>query len=108
MPKSLWEAGLAGDLEASKYAGGAIRFRNPSNGYIEIVDKPGLWCLLFGCIYLAYKGAWMAAVLAFALVFVTGGLSWLVFPFFARRLVAKSYLQRGWQFIGVSTVEITT
>lgn len=82
---------------------GQLRMRNPANGYVETIDRAWLWCLLFGCIYLAYKGAWMAAVLALLLAFLTGGLSWFVYPFFARRLVAKSYMQRGWQLVGGAT-----
>lgn len=68
------------------------RFRNPSNGYVETVDNPGLWCFLFGGFYFAYKGAAAAAFL----VGFTPFLSWL-WPLFARRVITKSYLQRGWQ-----------
>lgn len=78
---------------------GLVRLRNPANSYEETVDKAGLWCLLFGCFYLAYKGAWMAAAVALGLALATGFISWLVFPFFARRLVVKSYLQRGWHLV---------
>lgn len=78
---------------------GPIQLRNLANGYVETITHPGLWCLIFGCFYLAYKGAWMAAILAFFLAIVTGGVSWLIFPFFARRLIVRSYLQRGWQLV---------
>jgi hypothetical protein len=76
--------------------GGTGIFRNPSNAYVEKVSHAGIWCLLFGCFYLAYKGAWMPAVLAFFLALVTAGISWIIFPFFARTLIRKAYLQRGW------------
>jgi|SRR6185369_8730749 len=85
----------------------AFRFRNPSNGYVESISRPFLWCLLFGCCYLAYKGAWMAAVLAFILAVMTAGISWLLFPFFAHQLIIKSYLQRGWQPVGDNSVQAT-
>jgi hypothetical protein len=72
------------------------RFQNPNNGYEEPVSKAGLLCLLFGPLYFAHKGAWShVAISAVAAVF-TGGLSWFVYPFFARRAVMTAYLRRGW------------
>ncbi len=76
-----------------------LRFRNPANGYIEEVRHPGLWCLLFGFFYLAYKVAWMAAAIAVAAAFFTFGLAWFIFPFLAPRMIAKGYLHRGWQLV---------
>ena len=73
-----------------------LRFKNPSNGYVEEVPHPGLWCLIFGCFYLGYKGAWGPAVIAFLLACVTFGLSWLIFPFFAKGLIRTVYLRKGW------------
>jgi asparagine N-glycosylation enzyme membrane subunit Stt3 len=73
-----------------------LTFRNPANNYVEAVRNPGIWCLLFGCFYLAYKGAWGPAFIAFGLAFLTVGFSWLIFPFFAAGLIRKAYLQRGW------------
>ncbi len=72
-----------------------MKFMNPSNNYIEEVKNAGLWTLVFGFFYLAYKGAWLAAIIAFGLAIFTGGISWFVFPFFASRSVEKSYLQKG-------------
>ncbi|WP_051202942.1 hypothetical protein [Desulfovibrio aminophilus] len=72
------------------------RFVNPANGYTEAVDKPFLWCLLFGSFYLAFKGAWSHALISFALAIPTCGASWLVYPFFAGSVVRTSYLRRGW------------
>lgn len=82
---------------------GPMRFRHPTNNYVEEVRHPGLWCLLFGCFYLVYKGAWIAGIMAALLAFLTFGFSWLIFPFFAQGLVQRSYLQRGW--IPVETVQ---
>ena len=58
---------------------------------------PELWCLLFGCIYFAAKGIWTHAVAAFLLAIFTLGLSWLIYPLFARQIVRTHYLRRGWQ-----------
>ena len=79
---------------------GAAKFRNPVNGAEEVVDRAGLWCLLFGCFYFAYKGVWPQAILAGGLAFITAGVSWLVYPFFAQRVMEKYYLHNGWQRVG--------
>jgi hypothetical protein len=82
---------------AAPVAVGVMRFRNPANGYIEVVSKPGLWTFLFGGFYFAAKGIWQHAIVALLLALVTGGLSWLCYPFFARSLLRTHYLQLGWQ-----------
>jgi len=71
-------------------------FRNPANGYTEHVDSPFICCLFFGCFYFAVKGVWSHAIIAFGLAVLTGGFSWLVYPFFAGQVVTNSYLRRGW------------
>ncbi len=72
------------------------QFLNPVDDRTEKIGAPFLWCLLFGCFYFAYKGAWMLAVMAFILTWSTCGLAWLIFPFFARELIEANYLRRGW------------
>jgi hypothetical protein len=74
-----------------------MAFRNPANGYVETISHPGLWTLLFGCFYFAVKGVWIHAGMALVLAVITGGLSWLIYPFFARRLIETHYLRQGWQ-----------
>ena len=74
-----------------------MEFENPSNNYVEVVDGAWFYTLIFGCFYLGYKGAWMAAVLCFFAAFFTFGISWLIVPFFADDIVRKCYLQRGWR-----------
>ena len=81
----------------SSPSSGVMVFRNPANGYVEASAHAGLWCLLFGCFYFAYKGVWSHAVIAFFLACVTAGLSWLIYPFFARQIIERQYLRRGWQ-----------
>jgi hypothetical protein len=71
-------------------------FRNPLNGYVEEVGTPWLWCLLLGCIYFAARGIWTHAVAAFLLAIFTGGISWLIYPLFARQILETNYLRRGW------------
>jgi hypothetical protein len=74
-----------------------LRFQNPDNGYEESVTHAGLWCLICGPLYFAHKGAWSHAAISTVAAVVTGGFSWLVYPFFARRAVKTSYLRRGWR-----------
>jgi hypothetical protein len=73
-----------------------MKFKHPTNGYEETTDHPGLWCLLFGPAYFAFKGIWTQAAASLLLALFTGGLSWLIYPFFARNAVRKDYLRRGW------------
>jgi hypothetical protein len=81
---------------------GPVMVKHPSNGYMEEISSPGLWTLLFGGLYFAYKGVWSHAVLGLMLAIFTCGISWLVYPFFARDIVVRSYLRRGWQLMGVA------
>ena len=77
-----------------------MHFKNPANGYIESSSVPFLWFLLFGSLYFAVKGVWGHAVVSFIVACCTFGLSWLIYPFFARGIVFKSYARRGWVQVG--------
>ena len=74
----------------------AMTFKNPANGLVEKSRNAGLWSFLFGIFYFAYKGAWMPAAISFVAAFLTGGVAWLVIPFFADGMLRKDYLRRGW------------
>ena len=74
----------------------AILFKNPANGYIESSSNAWLWCLLFGIFYFLFKGIWTHAVIGFVLAVLTGGISWLIYPFFAKSIVINSYSRKGW------------
>jgi hypothetical protein len=73
-----------------------MSFKNPSNGYIEEASAPWLWTLIFGCFYFAAKGIWTHFVVGFLLALFTAGISWLVYPFFARSIVRGHYGRKGW------------
>ena len=75
----------------------AIVLVNPANNYEETVSNAGLWCLIFGSIYFAYKGVWDQAILSCILAIFTLGFSWLVYPFFAEKLIVDHYLRKGWK-----------
>lgn len=74
-----------------------MRFQNPANGYVVSSSVPFLWCLLFGFFYFAFKGVWKHALIGFLAGFPTLGLSWFVYPFFAKAAVRDHYLQMGWR-----------
>ncbi len=73
-----------------------MQFRNPTNGYVEEVRHPFLWCLLFGTIYFAVKGVWTHAAASLCLAVLSVGISWLIYPFFAKRIIERHYLRLGW------------
>jgi len=85
-------------------------FKNPMNGHIERAysSVTWLWVLLFGFFYWAVKGVWTHAVVSALLGFLTGGLSWLVYPFFAKKIIRNHYLKRGWKPMQISLESATT
>jgi len=50
-----------------------------------------------GCLYFAAKGVWTHAVAGLFLALLTGGISRLVYPFFATRIMRTHYLRKGWR-----------
>jgi hypothetical protein len=74
-------------------------FRNPSNGYVVKAtgDFTWLWAFLFGPFYFGFKGLWGHSALWVLAAFVTIGWSLLIYPFFAKSLVAKRYQELGWE-----------
>lgn len=72
-----------------------LKFKNPQNGY-TIETQPGLATFLFGPLYFMKHGAWGHVFISFILAMITIGLSWLVYPFFAGRVIRDHYLKKGW------------
>jgi hypothetical protein len=76
----------------------STNFENPANGYKEGVSSVAwLWCLLFGFIYFAVKGVWRHVLIYIVLTIITAGISWLIYPFFAKKIVENNYRRLGWQ-----------
>lgn len=74
-----------------------LQFKNAMNGHIEVVpNRAWLWVLLFGGLYFLVKGVWTHAAVSFVAAFFTFGASWLVYPFFAKRIMTSHYLRNGW------------
>ena len=79
---------------------GALRFQNLDNGFIEEVpDNVWLWVFLFGCFYFASKGVWTHAAAGGLAAVCTCGLSWLIYPSFAKEIMRKHYLRKGWVLV---------
>lgn len=73
-----------------------MKFINPTKNYQEEANSPFLYCLLFGFFYFAYKEVWSHAAISLGAAIVTGGISWFIYPFFAKEAVRKNYLKNGW------------
>jgi len=83
------------------------KFRNPQNDHIEDISSLAwLWTLLFGALYLAVKGVWSHFVVGIFLAILTMGLSWLIYPFFAKRILRHHYLKQGYQIVSGESHEI--
>lgn len=72
-------------------------FENKQNGYRMEVGRSWLWSLLAGPLYFVYHNAWKYAVIMFVLLGPLLLVPWFIFPFIAKKLIAKSYLERGWE-----------
>lgn len=53
-------------------------------------------CLVFGVFWFLYKQLYGWAVISLLVAVITGGFSWLVFPFFANRLHWDTLTRQGW------------
>jgi len=59
---------------------------HPINQHSVDIFEGFSWpCFFLGCFWYLYKGMVIWAIIAFAVAFVTGGLAWLVFPFFGNK-----------------------
>lgn len=73
-----------------------MRFKHPTTDYVETIESPWVWVLIGGSIYFIIKGIWTHAVASMFLALVTCGLSWFIYPIFARDIVRAHYLKQGW------------
>lgn len=74
----------------------AERFKNPRTGQTVDLERAWLWTLLFGVGYFAVRGIALHAILSLLLAVATSGVSWLIYPFFARRIVRNHLIEHGW------------
>jgi len=70
---------------------------HPVNDSTEEIWEGFSWpCLFFGFLWYMYKGMWGWGIIAAILAFVTFGISWLIFPFFANEQQARHLLKQGY------------
>ena len=84
-----------------------VIFINPQNNYYEQVADRRSWlrCLVFGPLYWYYKGIFLHALASLVLAVITGGISWLFYPFFTYSIIRYDYLKKGWIEIDKSMIE---
>jgi hypothetical protein len=66
------------------------------NGTRVDITFSWLWVFLFGVLYFAYHGNWKHFAISFLLAIFTNGLSWLIYPFFARPIMRQHFLEQGY------------
>jgi hypothetical protein len=74
-------------------------FENPINQHRVSVDTlmAFLGCLFFGFIYFLFKGSYKHMLLNLVASFLTMGLAWLIYPFFAPSIIRNMYLEKGYK-----------
>jgi len=75
-----------------------MRFRIGT--YVENSPAPWFWNLIFGPLYWLYKGVYSHFFLEIIVLFLTYGLGWFFYPFFANSILRKYYLRNGWEWVG--------
>lgn len=70
---------------------------HPVNHYeVQVKDGFSWWCLLFGLFWYLYKEMFFWSVISAISAFLTLGVSWFVFPFFANKQYKDSLLKKGY------------
>lgn len=89
-----------------------MRFRHLRSGEVIEFQTP-VWgpVLIFGSFYFAYKKVWFHAFLSAGLAILTTGLSWFIYPFFAKSGIIwwakrNGYIDYSDEFVLAQTKEI--
>jgi len=77
-------------------------FEHPINSHRVRVGTlgPFIGSLLFGSLYFLYKGSYKHAILSAIVAIITCGVGWLIYPFFAPRIIRNMWLEKGYRQIG--------
>lgn len=75
----------------------AVILVSPTGQREVVLSRVALWTLLFGPFYFAYLGIWDSAIVSGILAVISGGISILIYPFFAERIIVETYLKKGWK-----------
>jgi len=69
-----------------------------SDRLVQTVKVGWSWpCFFFGCFWFLAKGMVGKAVVFFILAFVTLGISWIIVPAFANKMLLEHYLSLGYK-----------
>lgn len=82
-----------------------MEWKNPITGKTDRLESAGCWTLFFGPFYFAKWDLWRCAGFVALLGLVTGGLSWFIVPFMAKKLAGWEYDRRGWKRVDGPTLE---
>lgn len=75
------------------------RLRN-ENGVTKEVKKGFSWTMLFFGVFVPLvRGDWKYFFISLFAALITGGISWLVFPFFYNKLYLDDLLNKGYKII---------
>lgn len=77
-------------------ASASVKFKNLKTGESSNIGQAGLWTFLFGTFYFMSKGNWLHAVLSLLFALFSAGISWFIYPFFAKKVMRTFYLKKGW------------
>ena len=80
----------------------SVNFKNPHNGQMREAPVGFSWTLLiFGCFLPMFRSDWKWAAIMFIIAILTGGLSWLFFPFVYNKIYVKELIKQGYKVVSV-------
>ena len=75
----------------------SIKLISPAGTREEDVTYAFWWTLFLGPFYFGYHRIWDHAILSMLLGILTSGISVLIYPFFAEKIIMDHYLKSGWK-----------
>ncbi|MBK8067447.1 MAG: hypothetical protein IPK27_07405 [Rhodanobacteraceae bacterium] len=84
-----------------------IIFKNPHTGMMKTAPVGFSWTVFcFGPFPPLFRGDWKRAVIMFLLVFVTAGLSSVIFMFIYNKLYIKDLIEAGYKAQSIATGDL--
>ena len=82
-------------------------FKHPETGRTVDVGAAPVHAALFGFLYFAKHRIWKHFWGELLLGPVTGGISWLVYPIYAERIMRQTLISRGWTTVPAPEIDRT-
>ncbi len=82
-------------------------FKDPKSGLTVDVGAAPVWTALFGFLYFAKHKIWKHFWGELLLAPITGGISWLIYPIYAERIMRQTLIRRDWTAIPSLEVDRT-